>query len=189
MFDRIEAGTFIIASALTKGNLKIKNINSKIMATELNELKKMGVKIIKYRNQLFVKPSNIINNTNIKTGPYPGFPTDLQAQIMVLMSMANGKSTITENIFENRFMHVPELNRMGASIIVKANKAKIMGVKYLNGAEVMATDLRASVSLVLAGLIARKKTMINRIYHLDRGYEKLEYKFLKCGVNIRRSKK
>ena len=186
MFDRIEAGTFIIASAITKGNLKIKNINSKIMATELNELKKMGVKIIKYRNQLFVKPSNIINNTNIKTGPYPGFPTDLQAQIMVLMSMANGKSTITENIFENRFMHVPELNRMGASIIVKANKAKIMGVKYLNGAEVMATDLRASVSLVLAGLIARKKTIINRIYHLDRGYEQIERKLRKVGAKIRR---
>jgi len=188
MFDRIEAGTFVIASALTRGNVTIKNVNSKIMTNELNNLKKMGVKIIKYKKRLIVKTSNKIKKINIKTGPYPGFPTDLQAQIMVLMCMANGVSTITENIFENRFMHVSELNRMGASIIVKANKAKIKGVEYLNGAEVMATDLRASVSLVLAGLISRDKTIVNRIYHLDRGYENLEDKFHKCGAWIKRLK-
>tara|TARA_Y100000590_G_scaffold470374_1_gene664259 strand:+ start:3210 stop:4475 length:1266 start_codon:yes stop_codon:yes gene_type:complete len=186
MFDRIEAGTFIIASALTKGNTIIKNVNHKIMSSELSALKKMGVKIDKYKNKLLIKPSNKIKNINISTGPYPGFPTDLQAQIMVLMSMAKGESKITENIFENRFMHAPELNRMGANIIIKSNKAKINGVEYLNGAEVMATDLRASVSLVLAGLIAKGKTIINRIYHLDRGYEKLEQKFFKCGVFVKR---
>ena len=186
MFDRIEAGTFIIASALTKGNTIIKNVNHKIMSSELSALKKMGVKIDKYKNKLLIKPSNKIKNINISTGPYPGFPTDLQAQIMVLMSMAKGESKITENIFENRFMHAPELNRMGANIIIKSNKAKINGVEYLNGAEVMATDLRASVSLVLAGLIAKGETIINRIYHLDRGYEKLEQKFFKCGVFVKR---
>ena len=188
MFDRIEAGTYIIASALTRGNVIINNINPKIMRAELNILSKMGVKIIKYKKKLIIKPSNKINNINIKTEPYPGFPTDLQAQVMVLMSKANGKSTITENIFENRFMHVSELNRMGANIAIRGNKATIIGVKNFNGAEVMATDLRASVSLVLAGLIAKKKTKINRIYHLDRGYEKLEKKLLKCGVYVKRLK-
>ena len=127
-----------------------------------------------------------MKRTNIKTEPYPGFPTDLQAQIMILMTQANGKSKIKESIFENRFMHVPELKRMGAKIKIKDNTAKIYGPTKLSGAEVMATDLRASVCLVLAGLIAQKETIINRIYHLDRGYEKLEIKLKKCKAIIKR---
>jgi len=186
IFDRIEAGTYIIASALTNSTLKITNIDSKIMSTEINVLRKMGVTIIVKGNNLIVKPTKILKNINIGTKPYPGFPTDLQAQIMVLMTKANGISKITENIFENRFMHVSELRRMGAQIEIKGNKAIIFGNRKLNGAELMATDLRASVSLVLAALVATNKTIINRIYHLDRGYEKIEKKLSKCGAKIRR---
>ena len=129
-----------------------------------------------------------IKSINIITKPYPGFPTDLQAQIMVLMTRAVGISTVKESIFENRFMHVSELRRMGASIEIKGNKAKIFGGKNLHGAELMATDLRASVSLVLAGLLAKEKTIINRIYHLDRGYENIEKKLSNCGAHIKRFK-
>tara|TARA_B110000438_G_scaffold303611_1_gene365970 strand:+ start:5262 stop:6521 length:1260 start_codon:yes stop_codon:yes gene_type:complete len=186
IFDRIEAGTYMIASALTNGNLKIKNVNPKIISSEINLLQKMGVKIIKKKNYLIVNLANNLKSINIETKPYPGFPTDLQAQIMVLMTKAIGVSTIKENIFENRFMHVSELRRMGAQIEIKGNKAKIFGKSKLNGAELMATDLRASVSLVLAGLVASNKTLINRIYHLDRGYEKIESKLSKCGVKIKR---
>jgi len=186
IFDRIEAGTYIMASALTNGRLKIKNIKPKIMSTEINLLQKMGVKIIKKKNYLIVNSSKNLRSINIITKPYPGFPTDLQAQIMVLMIKANGVSTIRENIFENRFMHVSELRRMGAHIEIKGNKAIIFGNKKLNGAELMATDLRASVSLVLAGLVSSNKTIVNRIYHLDRGYEKIEKKLSKCGAQIRR---
>ncbi len=186
IFDRIEAGTYIIASALTNSTLKIKNIDPKIMSTEIDVLRKMGVTIIIKSNNLIVKPIKILKNINISTKPYPGFPTDLQAQIMVLMTKANGVSKITENIFENRFMHVSELRRMGAQIEIKGNKAVIFGNRKLNGAELMATDLRASVSLVLAALVATNKTIINRIYHLDRGYEKIEKKLSKCGAKIRR---
>jgi len=186
IFDRIEAGTYMIASALTNGNLKIKNVNPAIISSEINLLQKMGVKIIKKKNYLIVNLPNNLKSINIETKPYPGFPTDLQAQIMVLMTKAIGVSTIKENIFENRFMHVSELRRMGAQIEIKGNKAKIFGKSKLNGAELMATDLRASVSLVLAGLVASNKTLINRIYHLDRGYEKIESKLSKCGVKIKR---
>ena len=186
VFDRIEAGTYIIASALTNGRLKIKNINSKIMSTEINLLRKMGVNIIERKNYVISSCTKKLKGINILTKPYPGFPTDLQAQIMVLMTKAEGISTIKENIFENRFMHVPELRRMGAYIETRANKATIFGKKKLNGAELMATDLRASVSLVLAGLVASNKTILNRIYHLDRGYEKIEIKLSKCGAQIRR---
>ena len=186
IFDRIEAGTYIIASALTNSTLKIKNIDAKIMSTEINVLRKMGVTIIIKGNSLIIKPIKILKNINISTKPYPGFPTDLQAQIMVLMTKANGISKITENIFENRFMHVSELRRMGAQIEIKGNKAIIFGNKKLNGAELMATDLRASVSLVLAALVATNKTVVNRIYHLDRGYEKIEKKLSKCGAKIKR---
>jgi len=186
IFDRIEAGTYIIASALTNGNLKIKNINPEIMSCEINLLKKMGVKIIKKKNYLIVNSQKKLKSSHIETKPYPGFPTDLQAQIMVLMTKANGVSTIKENIFENRFMHVSELRRMGARIEISGNKAKIFGKSKLNGAELMATDLRASVSLVLAGLLASNKTVINRIYHLDRGYEKIEKKLSRCGAQIYR---
>mgnify|MGYP001357425190 CR=1 FL=1 len=186
IFDRIEAGTYIIAAALTKGFLKIKNIDPKIMSTEINLLQKMGVDIIKKKNYLIATRSKKLKSVNIITEPYPGFPTDLQAQIMVLMTKAEGVSTIKENIFENRFMHVSELRRMGAKIETKGNKAKIFGKSKLNGAELMATDLRASVCLVLAGLVPPNKTIINRIYHLDRGYEKIEKRLSKCGARIRR---
>jgi UDP-N-acetylglucosamine 1-carboxyvinyltransferase len=186
IFDRIEAGTYIIAGALTNGNIKITNINPKIISTEINLLKKMKVKIKMKKNYVIVKRSKKIKSINTATKPYPGFPTDLQAQIMVLMTKATGTSTIKENIFENRFMHVSELRRMGANIQITGNKAKIDGGNILYGAEVMATDLRASVCLVLAGLIAKEKTIVNRIYHLDRGYEDIEKKLSNCGAQIKR---
>ena len=186
IFDRIEAGTYIIAAALTKGRLKIKNIIPKIILTEINFLVKMGVKIIKKKNYIIVSRLKNLKKVDISTKPYPGFPTDLQAQIMVLMTMAKGVSTIKENIFENRFMHVSELRRMGAKIKINNNKATIFGMSKLNGAELMATDLRASVCLVLAGLVPSNKTILNRIYHLDRGYEKIEKKLSRCGAHIKR---
>jgi UDP-N-acetylglucosamine 1-carboxyvinyltransferase len=186
IFDRIEAGTYIIAAALTKGHLKIKNIIPKIILTEINFLIKMGVKIIKKKNYIVVNRLKNLKKIDISTKPYPGFPTDLQAQIMVLMTMAKGVSTIKENIFENRFMHVSELRRMGAKIKINNNKASIIGMSKLNGAELMATDLRASVCLVLAGLVPSNKTILNRIYHLDRGYEKIEKKLSRCGAHIKR---
>jgi len=186
IFDRIEAGTYIIASAITNGKLKIKNIDHKIIATEIKILQKMGVNITKRKKYIIINPSKKLKSIKISTEPYPGFPTDLQAQIMVLMTQASGISTIKENIFENRFMHVSELRRMGAHIITKGNVAKIFGKKVINGAELMATDLRASVSLVLAGLVATGKTTVNRIYHLDRGYEKIEKKLSKCKILIKR---
>ena len=188
IFDRIEAGTYIIAAAITNSRLKIKNINTKFMVSEINTLKRAGVKIINKKNYTIISSTKRIKGVNILTKPYPGFPTDLQAQIMVLMTKSQGVSTIKENIFENRFMHVSELRRMGAHIEVKGNVAKIFGKKKLNGAELMATDLRASVSLVLAGLTASKKTVLNRVYHLDRGYEKIEKKLTDCGAQIKRLK-
>ncbi len=133
--------------------------------------------------------SKRIRNINITTKPYPGFPTDLQAQLMVLMTKAEGTSIIKENIFENRFMHVSELRRMGANIEISGNKAKVFGRSKLHGAELMATDLRASVCLVLAGLTTKEKTILNRIYHLDRGYEKIESKLSNCGARIKRLKR
>jgi len=188
IFDRIETGTYIIAAALTKGRLKIKNINPKIISTEIRLLQRMGVDIIKNKNYLIASLSKKLKGLNIVTKPYPGFPTDLQAQIMVLMTRAEGISTIKEGIFENRFMHVSELRRMGARIEIRGNKAKIFGKSKLNGAELMATDLRASVCLVLAGLTPSNKTIVNRIYHLDRGYEEIENKLSKCGAQIKRLK-
>ena len=188
IFDRIEAGTYIIAAALTKSNIKIINIDPKIISTEISLLNKMKVKINVKKGYIIVKTSKKILGTNVSTKPYPGFPTDLQAQMMVLMTQAEGNSQIKENIFENRFMHVSELRRMGANIEITGNKAKIFGKNELRGAELMATDLRASVSLVLAALVAKEKTIINRIYHLDRGYEKIEKKLSRCGAKIRRLK-
>ena len=186
IFDRIEAGTYIIAAALTNGRIKITNVDPKIMFTEINLLNKMNVKIIKRKNYLIVTSPKRLKSINTATKPYPGFPTDLQAQLMVLMTKADGISTIKENIFENRFMHVSELRRMGAHIQILGNKAKIYGGNRLYGAELMATDLRASVCLVLAGLVAKEKTILNRIYHLDRGYEKIESKLSNCGARIKR---
>ena len=161
-------------------------INPKNVKSEIDVLKKIGAKIIQKKNSLIIKKGKSINKINIITKPYPGFPTDLQAQLMVLLTQANGKSKIKENIFENRFMHVPELKRMGAHIEIKDRTAIIKGPTKLTGAEVMATDLRASVCLVLAGLIANNRTIVNRIYHLDRGYEFLENKLKNCKAIIKR---
>jgi len=188
IFDRIEAGTYIIAVALTNGSVKITNIDPRFISNEISLLNRMNIKIIKKKNYILVKSQKKIKKISISTKPYPGFPTDLQAQIMVLMTKAKGISTIKENIFENRFMHVSELRRMGAHIEIFGNKAKIYGESKLHGAEVMATDLRASVCLVLAGLVAKEKTIVNRIYHLDRGYEKIEKKLSNCGAQIKRLK-
>ena len=186
MFDRIEAGTYLIAAAVTEGDLKIKNVIPNIIQTEIDILKKIGEKIVVKKNEVHIKGNKKIKGMNIKTAPYPGFPTDLQAQIMVLMCKANKKSLIKEDIFENRFMHVAELNRMGAQISINGSKAEIKGNIKFAAAELMATDLRASVSLILAALTAKGKSIINRIYHLDRGYENIEKKLKKVGAKIRR---
>jgi UDP-N-acetylglucosamine 1-carboxyvinyltransferase len=186
MFDRIEAGTYLVAAAVTEGNLKISNIVPEIIKTEINVLKKLGSKIMIKKNEVQIIGNKKIKSTNITTAPYPGFPTDLQAQIMVLLCKANKSSTIKEDIFENRFMHVAELNRMGAKISTDGNKATIEGNINFAPAELMATDLRASVSLILAALTAKGKSVINRIYHLDRGYENIEKKLKKVGAKIRR---
>ena len=187
IFDRIELGTYMIAAALmAKKNIEIYKIDPKMVKSEINVLKKIGVEIIKKKNSLIIKKNKNLKKINIVTKPYPGFPTDLQAQLMVLLTQVKGVSKIKEEIFENRFMHVPELKRMGAQITIKNKTAIISGPTKLIGAEVMATDLRASVSLVLAGLVADKRTIINRIYHLDRGYEFLEKKLINCKANIKR---
>jgi UDP-N-acetylglucosamine 1-carboxyvinyltransferase len=186
MPDRIEAGTYLIAAALTEGNLKIVGIDSKIISTEINILKKVGAKIIQKKNEILIKGCKKIKSINIRTSPYPGFPTDLQAQMMVLLCKSNKKSYIREEIFENRFMHVAELNRMGAKISINGNKATITGNIKFEAAELMATDLRASVSLILAALASKGKSVINRIYHLDRGYENIEKKLKNVGAKIRR---
>ena len=186
IFDRIEAGTYLVASVLTGKKITIKKVVPKVFKNEINILKKMGASITTNKNSILIKKSNNLKRIIVSTKPYPGFPTDLQAQLMVLMTQARGLSKIKENIFENRFMHVPELRRMGAKIEIRNKTAYIYGPTKLTGAEVMATDLRASVSLVLAGLIADNRTIINRIYHLDRGYELLERKLKNCNAEIRR---
>ena len=189
MADRIETGTFCVAAALSKGDLEIQNLNPKIISTELSLLKKIGAKIKTSENNIRIQgPDKIRPLKNIKTKEYPSFPTDLQAQFMVLLCKANGKSIITESIFENRFMHVAELQRLGAKINIKNNKAIIEGKTNFIGAELMSSDLRASVALVLAAIVANGKSVINRIYHLDRGYENIENKLKKIGVKIKRLK-
>ena len=189
MGDRIEAGTFCVAATLTKGNLLIKNFDSNLIQTELNLLKKIGSKIKTFKKEIYIKgPNKIKKINNIETKEYPNFPTDLQAQFMVLLCKASGRSTITENIFENRFMHVGELRRLGAKITIKENKAIIDGNTEFLAAELMSSDLRASVALVLAAIVAKGKSVINRVYHLDRGYEKIENKLKKNGVQIKRLK-
>ena len=188
MFDRIEAGTYLIAASLTAGNLKIRNIIPNLLKTEVKILKKIGAFIKVKKDEIHICGSKKIKSTNLKTAPWPGLATDLQAQMMVLLCKANKNSVIQENIFENRFMHVAELNRMGAKIMIKGNKALINGNTTFAPAELMATDLRASVSLVLAALTTKGKTIINRIYHLDRGYEDIEKKLRKVGAKIKRFK-
>ncbi len=189
MGDRIEAGTFCIAATLAEGDLQIKNFNPKNISTELKLLKKAGAKFKTFENKIFIKgPKKIKPIKNIKTKEWPGVATDMQSQLMVLMCKANGQSSITENIFENRFLHVGELQRLGAKIKIKNNTATIEGNTKFIGAELMSSDLRASVALVLAAMVSKGKSIINRIYHLDRGYEKLENKLKKIGVKIKRLK-
>ena len=189
MADRIMAGTFCIAACLNKGDLEIQNINPKIIYTELNLLKKIGANIKTTNNKIFIKgPKKIKSIKNIKTKEFPGVATDLQSQLMVLMCKANGKSTITENIFENRFMHVAELRRLGAKITIKNNKAFIEGNTLFKACPLMSSDLRASIALVLAAMTAEGVSQVDRIYHLDRGAENFENKLKKIGVKIKRLK-
>ena len=188
MSDRIVAGTFIIAAVMLNKNFLVKEIESSHIEALTFTLRKMGAKLKIKKNSIQIMPSKNLNGIKIHTAPYPGFPTDLQAQIMALMSLANSNSQIKENIFENRFMHVPELNRLGAKIKVKKDIAHITGNRNLKGAQVMASDLRASVSLVLAALCAEGESIINRVYHLDRGYEKIENTLGKLGPSIKREK-
>ena len=189
MGDRIMAGTFCIAACLNKGELEIQNIDPKIIYTELSLLKKIGANIKTKDNKIFIKgPKKIKSIKNIKTKEFPGVATDLQSQLMVLMCKANGKSTITENIFENRFMHVAELRRLGAKITIKKNKALIEGNTLFKACPLMSSDLRASIALVLAAMTAEGVSQVDRIYHLDRGAENFENKLKKIGVKIKRLK-
>ena len=187
--DRIEAGTFMVASAITKGEIEINGCRSDHLSAVIEKLHSVGTEVEVTEKGLLVKGSDIINSIDIKTMPFPGFPTDLQAQFMALMCIARGASIIEETIFENRFIHVSELKRMGADITINGNQALVRGKDRLLAAPVMATDLRASASLILAGLVAEEgKTEVNRIYHLDRGYEALEKKFQTLGARIWREK-
>ncbi len=186
--DRIEAGTFMVASALTGGDVTLTGCMSDHLEAVIHKLSLTGAKVIVDGNNIRVKGPDKIKSVDVKTLPYPGFPTDMQAQFMVLMSVACGFSIISETIFENRFIHVSELRRMGAQIKVSGNSAVVQGVKELSGAPVMASDLRASASLILAGLVARGKTEVNRVYHLDRGYQSIEAKFAKLGAAVKRVK-
>jgi len=186
--DRIEAGTLMVAAGLTRGNIKILNCPLQQMQTVIQKLRESGMEIESEGDGVRAVGMKRIRSVDIKTQPYPGFPTDMQAQFMVLMSLARGLSAISETIFENRFIHVSELHRMGADIRIQENTAIIQGVESLSGASVMATDLRASASLILAGLAAEGLTEVSRIYHLDRGYDCLEKKLANLGANIKRVK-
>ena len=184
--DRIEAASFVIAGVLTGGNVVVTGARPAHLDAFSIKLKEAGIDLAVEENSFGVKGDGKIKSVDLTTLPYPGFPTDLQAQMMVLMSVADGVSVITETIFENRFMHAQELDRMGADIRLEGNRAVVRGVKELSGAPVMATDLRASVSLILAGLVANGTTEVSRVYHLDRGYERIEQKLSKLGAAIER---
>jgi UDP-N-acetylglucosamine 1-carboxyvinyltransferase len=187
--DRIETGTYAVAAAITGGTLELQGTRLHLIKAIADALTAGGAEIEEIDGGLRVRRRNgDITGVDFMTEPYPGFPTDMQAQVMALMTIAGGAAMITETVFENRFMHVPELCRMGADINVHGASAIVRGVPYLSGAPVMATDLRASVSLVLAGLAARGETVINRVYHLDRGYERLEEKLAACGADIERAR-
>jgi len=186
--DRIEAGTFLMAAVLTRGNVVILNSEPDHLGALIDKLRLTGAEIELDGKTVHVSNKTEIRSVDIKTQPYPGFPTDMQAQFMVLMSIANGTSMISETIFENRFIHVSELRRMGADIQVSGNTAIVKGSPKLSAAQVMATDLRASASLILAGLVAEGTTEVSRVYHLDRGYESLEKKFAALGAAIFRKK-
>ncbi len=184
--DRIETGTYACAAAITGGELRLEGGRVAHLGAVARTMREAGVKMDEEGNSLVVRRTGGLHGVDAMTEPYPGFPTDMQAQFMALMSVADGASMVTETIFENRFMHVPELNRMGARINVHGASAIVRGVGALQGAQVMATDLRASVSLVLAGLAAQGETVVSRIYHLDRGYEAVEQKLAACGAEIER---
>jgi UDP-N-acetylglucosamine 1-carboxyvinyltransferase len=184
--DRIETGTYACAAAITGGEITLTNARLEHLGATILALREAGVEILEQPSGLHVRRFDGLHGADVMTEPYPGFPTDMQAQFMTLMAVSDGAAMITETIFENRFMHVPELNRMGARINVHGASAIVRGVPRLSGAPVMATDLRASVSLILAGLAAGGETMVNRVYHLDRGYEALERKLAACGADIER---
>jgi UDP-N-acetylglucosamine 1-carboxyvinyltransferase len=186
--DRIEAGTYMVAAAMTGGEVKLNNARADLLDAVIEKLRDAGAEVIVGKDStITVKSNGKLKAVNIRTAPHPAFPTDMQAQFMALNCVAEGVSKVTETIFENRFMHVQEMQRLGADISIDGNTALVKGVEFLDGATVMATDLRASASLVLAGLVARGETVIERIYHLDRGYEYLEEKLTKLGAKVRRS--
>jgi UDP-N-acetylglucosamine 1-carboxyvinyltransferase len=187
--DRIEAGTYAVAAAWAGGDVRLTGARSAHIESLLGKLEQAGAKIERGNDSIGIKRNGArLTAVDVETDPYPGFATDLQAQFMALMTVADGESVIRETIFENRFMHAPELSRLGADIVVHGGEARIKGVDHLDGAPVMATDLRASVSLVIAALIARGETVVNRVYHLDRGFERLEEKLSACGADIQRLK-
>src|SRR5437763_462698 len=186
--DRIECGTFMIAAAITNGELELKHCNLDHLIAVVDRLEEVGVKIERQNGTIFVSSARRINPIEMTTQPFPGFPTDLQAQLMGLLALGDGMSVITERIFPDRFLHVGELNRMGAHVRKEGPTAIIQGVKELQGASVMASDLRASAALVLAGLVAKGTTRIDRVYHIDRGYEKIEQKLAAVGADIERVK-
>ncbi|PPD57045.1 MAG: UDP-N-acetylglucosamine 1-carboxyvinyltransferase [Methylotenera sp.] len=185
--DRIEAGTYMVAAAMTGGEVKLLNARADLLDAVIEKLRDAGVTVSSDASTITVKSDGNLKAVNIRTAPHPAFPTDMQAQFMALNTIAIGVAKVTETIFENRFMHVQEMQRLGADISIDGNTALVKGVEYLDGAIVMATDLRASASLVLAGLVARGETVIERIYHLDRGYEYLEEKLTKLGAKVRRA--
>ena len=184
--DRIEAGTYMVAAAMTGGEVKLLNARADLLDAVIEKLREAGAVVTSEGDTITVKSDGKLKAVNIRTAPHPAFPTDMQAQFMALNTVATGVAKVTETIFENRFMHVQEMQRMGADISIDGNTALVKGVPYLDGATVMATDLRASASLVLAGLVARGETTIERIYHLDRGYENLEDKLNALGANVKR---
>ena len=186
MPDRIETGTFLAAAAATGGSIRLTGARPDILDSVLEKLREAGAVIETGRDWIALKTNGALSAVNVRTSPYPAFPTDMQAQFMALDSVARGTALVTETIFENRFMHVQELKRLGADIEVEGNTAVVKGVPHLDGATVMATDLRASASLVLAGLIARGTTTVDRVYHLDRGYERIEEKLTRLGARIKR---
>ena len=187
--DRIEAGTFLVASGLTRGSVAIEGANPSHLTALIEKLREAGMEIAEENGALHAAMSRRRPTAfDIKTLPYPGFPTDMQAQVMTMMSIAKGVSVVTETIFENRMMHAAELRRLGADVMVVGNKAVVRGVKALQGAKVMATDLRASACLILAGLCAYGTTEVSRIYHIDRGYESIEKKLRQLGAKIERKK-
>jgi UDP-N-acetylglucosamine 1-carboxyvinyltransferase len=189
MPDRIETGTYAVAAAMAGGEVRLTHTRSDFIQALIDKMVEAGVEVTPHNDGLTVRRNGeLLRSVEIETGVYPGFATDLQAQFMALMTLADGESVIRETIFENRFMHAPELSRLGADISVQGGEARVRGVAKLDGAQVMATDLRASVSLVIAGLAAHGETMVNRVYHLDRGFERLEEKLGACGAQIRRIK-